>query len=254
MRPSGGRQRPTNTRHRLQWSRGAQILCCAAALLLFVSQVSPARHQLLKRRRLGEDTALSAALDGLPVSPSAGSGMAGVNIYGLDHSLLAALQGNSSNSTIQSYNTTQGPIGAPAPQHPQAAPVVPAQHVSSQSLNHSSSIGPAMAPQIMANPPRSNVTPLDPLLAAALENQGRVSAPAVAARAPYGSSAPAVAPAGIPSPAASAAFQPSSPNTPQQASPSTLAASFLPCHCVCALQLYPKTSFVSPFASCYLVF
>lgn len=204
MRASGGRHRPSYSRQRQQCSRGAQILCLVAALLLFVSQVSPARQQLQKRRQLDEDTALSAALNGLPVSPSAGSGMAGVNVYGLDNSLLAALQGNSSNSSNLISNSSHGPTGSPT-QHPRVAPV--------------SSIGPAMAPQALANPPRSNVTPLDPLLAAALENQGRVPAPAVAARAPYGSSAPAVAPASNPSPAASAILKPFTPGLAQQASP-----------------------------------
>ena len=204
MRASAGRHRPSYSRQRLQWSRGAQILCLVAALLLFVSQVSPARQQLQKRRQLGEDTALSAALDGLPVSPSAGSGMAGVNVYGLDNSLLAALQGNSSNSTSLISNSSHGPTASPM-QHPKAAPAV-------------SSIGPAMAPQALANPPRSNVTPLDPLLAAALENQGRVPAPAVAARAPYGSSAPAVAPASNPSPISAAVPKPITPGPAQQAS------------------------------------
>ena len=200
MRASAGRQRPSYSRQRLQWSRGAKILCLVAALLLFVSQVSPARHQLQKRRQLGEDTALSAALDGLPVSPSAGSGMAGVNVYGLDNSLLAALQNNTNSSILTSNsNSSHSPTAAPS-QHAKTAPV--------------SSIGPAMAPQALANPPRSNVTPLDPLLAAALENQGRVSAPAVAYRAPYGSSAPAVAPASNPT-----TLKPPIPVPPQQASP-----------------------------------
>lgn len=174
------------------------MLFLVAALLLFVSQVSPARQQLQKRRGLGEDTALSAALDGLPVSPSAGSGMAGVNVYGLDNGLLAALQGNSSNSSILTSNSSHSPTGSPT-QRVKIPPI--------------SSIGPAMAPQALANPPRSNVTPLDPLLAAALENQGRVSGPALATRAPYGSSAPAVAPA------MSATLKPSTPSPAQQASP-----------------------------------
>ena len=199
MRASAGRQRPSYSRQRLQWSRGAKILCLVAALLLFVSQVSPARHQLQKRRQLGEDTLLSAALDGLPVSPSAGSGMAGVNVYGLDNSLLAALQNNTNSSILTSNSSTAAPS-----QHAKPAPI--------------SSIGPAMAPQALASPPRSNVTPLDPLLAAALENQGRVSAPAVANKAPYGSSAPAVAPASNPSPVPSATLKPS----PVQASPQLL--------------------------------
>ena len=190
------------------------MLSLVAALLLFVSQVSPARQELQKRRRLGEDTALSAALDGLPVSPSAGSGMAGVNVYGLDNGLLAALQNTSSNSSLLTSNSSHGPTGSPT----QSAKVAPI-----------SSIGPAMAPQAQANPPRSNVTPLDPLLAAALENQGRVSAPAVATRAPYGSSAPAVAPA------ASAAFRPSTLSPAQQASPRQ-SGSPAPCLCATAVQ------------------
>ena len=249
MRPSGGRQRLSNSRHRPQWSRGAQILCCVAALLLFVSQVSPARQQLLKRRRLGEDTALSAALDGLPVSPSAGSGMAGVNIYGLDHSLLAALQGNSSNSTGQPSNSSQGPTGAPAPQLAKASPSMPAQHIPSQLLNRGSSIVPAMAPQTTATPPRSNVTPLDPLLAAALENQGRVSAPAVATRAPYGSSAPAVAPASIPGPAASAAFSPQA--RARRSRQASAAPQHPPCHAIMPL---PRSGTSGPLLSHHLLY
>jgi len=234
MIPSGARQRQTRIRQRLQRSRGAQILCCVAGLLLLVSQASPARHQLLKRRRLGEDSALSAALNGLPVSPSASSGISGVNVYGLDNSLLAALQGNNTsdmNSTHQPFNRSQSPIGAPASQPTKAAPVIQAQFASSQSLN--TSIGPAMAPQGMAALPHSNVTPLDPLLAAALENQGRVSAPAIAPRAPYGKSAPAVAPASIPSldaapPSVSPAPEPSAASTPQQVRPCNIAARCTP--------------------------
>ena len=233
MIPSGARQRQTRIRQRLRQSRGAQILCCVAGLLILVSQVSPARHQLLKRRRLGEDSALSAALNGLPVSPSASSGMSGVNVYGLDNSLLAALQGNNTsdiNSTHQPFNSSQSPVGAPASQPTKAAPVIQAQFASSQSLN--TSIGPAMAPQGMAALPHSNVTPLDPLLAAALENQGRMSAPAIAPRAPYGKSAP-VAPASIPSlaaapPSVPPAPEPSAASTSQQVRPCNIAAHCTP--------------------------
>lgn len=200
--------------------RGAKGLICAiASLLLFVSVVTPARQQLQKRRKLGEDNALSAALNGLPVSPSAGSGMSGVNVYGLDSNLLAALQGNGTNGTSSSSpSSSQGPAGAPASQPMRAAPPVQAQFAFGQPLKSSTiatAPGLAMAPQPSASPPRSNVTPLDPLLAAALENQTRASAPAVATGALYGKLAPAIAPASIPSPseaplAVSAAPEPSS--------------------------------------------
>ena len=228
MRPAAARNRQPTARLKLLGSRGAQSLCCLAALLLLVSQVSPARQTPQKHRRLGEDTALSAALNGLPVSPSAGSGISGVNVYGLDSSLLAALQGNSSSSNSTS-NSTQGPTLAPAPVpqpsnpgkaiqsqslsvSPRAAPAQPAKPVKSQPVSqtlNASAVAtvalppsPALAP-VGAAPPRGLVTPLDPLLAAALEGQGRVSAPAVAlSHAPYGKTAPAMAPASTMSPAA----------------------------------------------------
>ena len=250
MRPAAPRNRQPSARLKLLGSRGAQLLCCLAALLLLVSQVSPARQTPQKHRRLGEDTALSAALNGLPVSPSAGSGISGVNVYGLDSSLLAALQGNSSSSNSTS-NSTQGPTLGPAPVpqplnpgkpvqsqslpvSPRSAPAQPAKPVKSQPISqtlNASSVAtvalppsPAMAP-VGAAPPRGLVTPLDPLLAAALEGQGRVSAPAVAlSHAPYGKTAPAMAPASTMSPAAAPlseayeqrASEPSSPLTEAQ--------------------------------------
>ena len=206
MRPSAGRIRQKYPNQRSIGWTGPKLVCCVAALFLLVSQVSPARQ---KHRRLGEDTALSAALNGLPVSPSASSGMSGVNVYGLDNSLLAALQGksDSSSSNAQSSNAPQAPAGAPTSQPAKLAKPAPGQGaVISQPVNGSAGLlavpaRPAVAPQSSASPPRSNVTPLDPLLAAALENQGRVSAPTVSSRAPYGRLAPAMAPASAPVPA-----------------------------------------------------
>lgn len=204
MRASDSRHKHVQ-RRRLLGGRGAKGLMCAiASLLLLVGVVTPARQQLQKRRKLGEDNALSAALNGLPVSPSAGSGMSGVNVYGLDSNLLAALQGNGTNGTNSSSpSLSQGPAGAPVSQPMRAAPPVQAQFAFSQPLRTSTiatAPGLAMAPQPSASPPHGNVTPLDPLLAAALENQTRASAPAVATGALYGRLAPAIAPASIPSP------------------------------------------------------
>jgi hypothetical protein len=163
-------------------------MLAAAALLLLVASLSPAlQHQQRRQRthrRLGEDAALSAALNGLPVAPSArGPTVSGVNVYGLDPNLLAALQGSGA--------TAAAPPFAPAP-----APRLAISGSTGQA---------ASAPEARAAPPRSvQYAPLDPYLAAALENQGHAPSPAAAmvlpsaapsagAAPPSGSAAPAVA-------------------------------------------------------------
>ena len=166
-------------------------------------------------------------------------------MYGLDSSLLAALQGNSSSSNSTS-NSTQGPTVAPAPL-PQ--PLNPGKPVQSQSLSVSPASTPALpakpaksqpTPQVLnasntaavalppspamapagAPPPRGLVTPLDPLLTAALEGQGRVFAPAAApSHAPYGKTAPAMAPASTLSPTAAPLSEGFKPHASEPSSP-----------------------------------
>ncbi len=237
--------------------KGRRAIFAAALVLLFlvhVVHVTPARQRQRRAgRRLSEDAALSAALDGLPVSPSAKSqATPAVNVYGLDPSLLAALQQNGANATSgQPGNRSSSSAPIPGPSLAQSPMTATSSSSSSQSpgLVRSSSVGwpgPGAAPEPSAwnqspqsapvpgpaqarssaplPPPRSNYAPLDPHLAAALENQGRVppasTTPSPTAAPPRnataaGSSAsivPAAAPAPLgataPQAAASPAYAP----------------------------------------------
>ena len=203
-----------------RWCIEGSTLCAATLLLLLLANVIPARQRQPTDRRLSEDAALSAALNGLPVSPSAQTPVgSAVNVYGLDPSLLAALQQSGANASGSNQNGTnasqQGNQAAysrsGAAQVPASGPAIVSATpqagvrdengggssttpgaVSSSSLRQTYAGAwapvPAPAPTAWSGapasgpssrgpstaPPRSIYAPLDPHLAAALENQGRL--------------------------------------------------------------------------------
>lgn len=181
---------------RWSWLKGRKVIFASALALLFLVHAMPTQRQRpFIGRRLSEDAALSAALDGLPVSPSAKSPVTpAVNVYGLDPSLLAALQQSGANaSQAATRNSSVPTVPAPGPTTSSNASNSSPGMVSSSSVRGWP--GPASAPAPStwgqsvqsapagtqsAQPPsplpptRGTYAPLDPHLAAALENQGRV--------------------------------------------------------------------------------
>ena len=174
-----------------------------AVVLFLVASVSPVRERRRLARRLTEDAALSAALDGLPVAPSAKAPSAqSVNVYGLDPSLLAALQGSTgTGANMSNYGTSNSTgVAAASPPNgtlPPGLASAPAPWLSINGSVGQAGSAPDQAPSRIAPalPPRSTqYAPLDPYLAAALENQGRAS-PAPTAGAGVVGGAPGPAPA-----------------------------------------------------------